>query len=103
MRDAKGSLVEPPHGWRRFPACSHPRGGSTPPACQRATQILLEKAEDEYRTYFKRPETTYENWAAIKFEIDIGKFDLAARLFNQLMTGSDFPEFLTLVAYEHLD
>src|SRR2546421_3004461 len=32
-----------------------------------------------------------------------GKFDVAARLFNQLMTGSDFPEFLTLVAYEHLD
>jgi len=32
-----------------------------------------------------------------------GTFDLAARLFNQLMTGSDFPEFLTLVAYEHLD
>jgi len=32
-----------------------------------------------------------------------GKFDLAARLFHQLMTGSDFPEFLTLVAYEHLD
>ncbi len=28
---------------------------------------------------------------------------LAVRLFNQLMTGSDFPEFLTLVAYEHLD
>jgi malate synthase len=28
---------------------------------------------------------------------------LAARLFNQLMTGADFPEFLTLVAYEHLD
>ncbi|MGH7520563.1 MAG: malate synthase A [Gemmatimonadales bacterium] len=32
-----------------------------------------------------------------------GKFELAARLFNQLMTGADFPEFLTLVAYEHLD
>jgi malate synthase len=32
-----------------------------------------------------------------------GKFELAARLFNQLMTGLDFPEFLTLVAYEHLD
>ena len=32
-----------------------------------------------------------------------GKFDLAARLFNTLMTGSDFPEFLTLVAYEHLE
>jgi malate synthase len=32
-----------------------------------------------------------------------GKFELAGRLFNQLMTGADFPEFLTLVAYEHLD
>ena len=32
-----------------------------------------------------------------------GEFELAARLFNQLMTGADFPEFLTLVAYEHLD
>jgi len=32
-----------------------------------------------------------------------GKFDLAAELFAQLMTGSEFPEFLTLVAYEHLE
>ncbi len=31
-----------------------------------------------------------------------GKFDVAARLFHELMTGSDFPEFLTVVAYEHL-
>jgi len=31
------------------------------------------------------------------------KFDLAAKLFGQLMTGTDFPEFLTLVAYEHLE
>ena len=32
-----------------------------------------------------------------------GKFELAAQLFGQLMTGSAFPEFLTLVAYEHLE
>ena len=32
-----------------------------------------------------------------------GKFELAARLFAQLMTGAEFPEFLTLVAYEHLE
>jgi malate synthase len=32
-----------------------------------------------------------------------GKFDLAAQLFAQLMMGSDFPEFLTLVAYQHLE
>jgi malate synthase len=32
-----------------------------------------------------------------------GKFDLAATLFAQLMTGSEFAEFLTLVAYDHLE
>ena len=34
---------------------------------------------------------------------DAGKFDLASRLFDQMMTGTDFPEFLTLVAYQYLD
>ena len=32
-----------------------------------------------------------------------GKFQLAARLFTELMTGSDFSEFLTVVAYERLE
>ncbi|HLQ58421.1 MAG TPA: malate synthase A, partial [Gemmatimonadales bacterium] len=32
-----------------------------------------------------------------------GRFDLAAKLFGQLMTGAEFPEFLTLIAYEHLE
>ena len=39
---------------------------------------LLDKAEEEYRTYFKRPESTIDFWVAIKFEIAVGKFDLAA-------------------------
>jgi malate synthase len=34
---------------------------------------------------------------------DGGRFDLAARLFDQMMTGAEFAEFLTLVAYDHLD
>jgi malate synthase len=34
---------------------------------------------------------------------DGGKFDLASRLFDQMMTGTEFAEFLTLVAYDHLD
>ena len=34
---------------------------------------------------------------------DSGKFDLASRLFDQMMTGTEFPEFLTLVAYDYLD
>jgi hypothetical protein len=54
---------------------------------RKATQILLDKAEEEYRTYFKRPETTYDLWAAIKFEIDLGKFDLAALHLKRLLTN----------------
>lgn len=46
---------------------------------------LLAKAEDDYRVYFKRPEKTHEFWAAIKFELDIGKFDLAALFIKHLL------------------
>ena len=34
---------------------------------------------------------------------DSGKFALASQLFDRMMTGTDFPEFLTTVAYEYLD
>jgi malate synthase len=34
---------------------------------------------------------------------DAGKFELAATLFEQMMTGTDFPEFLTSVAYDYID
>src|SRR5437870_3293811 len=45
---------------------------------KKKTLELLEKAKDEYRIFFKRPETAIEFWSAIKFEMDLGKFDLAA-------------------------
>lgn len=38
---------------------------------------LLAKAEEEYRLFLKRPTTAPEFWAAMKFEISVGKFDLA--------------------------
>jgi len=31
-----------------------------------------------------------------------GKFDLAARLYEQMMTSPQFDEFLTLKAYEYV-
>jgi len=31
-----------------------------------------------------------------------GKFDLAAQLFERMMMGGEFPDFLTLSAYEQL-
>jgi CheY-like chemotaxis protein len=43
-----------------------------------AAKALLEKAETEYRLYFKKPDNAIEFWAAMKFEIHLGKFDLAA-------------------------
>ncbi|MBI3409046.1 MAG: hypothetical protein HY040_11920 [Planctomycetes bacterium] len=50
-----------------------------------AMKALLQKADEEYRTYFKRPEKTHEFWAAMKFEIELGKFDLAALHLKQLL------------------
>jgi malate synthase len=32
-----------------------------------------------------------------------GRYDLAGTIFEEMMTGAEFPEFLTLPAYEHLD
>jgi malate synthase len=34
---------------------------------------------------------------------DAGHYDLASRLFEDMMTRAEFPEFLTLVAYDHID
>jgi len=36
-------------------------------------------------------------------QTDGGKFALAGRLFEQLITGSEFPEFLTTVAYDYVE
>ncbi len=34
--------------------------------------------DDDYRRFFKRPTNTAEYWNAMQFEIDVGKYDLAA-------------------------
>jgi CheY-like chemotaxis protein len=36
------------------------------------------KAEDPYRQLLKKPETAQDYWAAMRFEIQVGKFNLAA-------------------------
>jgi malate synthase len=46
-------------------------------------------------------EKTRQQWGAARF--DSGKFDLAARLFQEMTEAAEFPEFLTLAAYEHID
>jgi len=53
-------------------------------------------------------QTIAEELAKLKEHIgagrfNAGKFELASKLFEQMMTSGEFPEFLTLVAYGHLD
>ena len=42
-----------------------------------------------------------ERFGAERF--DSGKFTQAAQMFEEMMTGGDFPDFMTLVAYNHID
>jgi len=44
-----------------------------------------------------------EQLAKLKGQLGPGRFDDAANIFGQMLTSADFPEFLTLVAYDYLD
>src|SRR5262245_21634268 len=57
-------------------------------ASKKAMEALLQKADEEYRVFFKRPEKTPEFWAAIKLEMQLGKYDLAALHLKQLLEKS---------------
>ncbi len=48
----------------------------------------LKKAVDDYATFFKKPENAMEFWAALNFEIGVGKFDLALEYLKGFM-GKD--------------
>ena len=41
--------------------------------------------DDDYRRFFKRPTNTPEYWNAMQFEIDVGKYDLAAVHLRNLL------------------
>ena len=59
------------------------------------TQELLKQVIDE------ELQKVRDQFGMARFES--GKFDLAARLFEQITTSAEFPEFMTLAAYEHID
>ncbi len=60
------------------------------------TKDLLRKAEDEYRTFFERPDKapnkTLAYWAAIKIEMELGKFDLAGLHLKRLLGKDPHPD-----------
>ena len=40
---------------------------------------------DDYRQYFKKPQTTEDYWLATRYEIEVGRFDLAARWLHSML------------------
>jgi CheY-like chemotaxis protein len=48
-------------------------------------KVETEKTGDDYRQFFKKPETPADFWGAIQFEIDVGRYDLAAGYLRGLL------------------
>ncbi len=48
-------------------------------------------------------ETIAEERTRLKAAFGERRFDLASQLFEQMITGGAFPDFMTLAAYEHID
>jgi malate synthase len=46
---------------------------------------------------------TADQLAKLKSKASGGRFDEAGKIFEQMMTSTEFPEFLTLPAYEYID
>src|SRR5262249_33217927 len=44
-----------------------------------------ERDPEGYPRFFKKPETVDEFWKALTFEIDVGRYDLAARQLHGLL------------------
>src|SRR6516162_2643213 len=42
-----------------------------------ATKARIKKAEEDYRLFVKKPATVLEFWAAMRYEVQLGKFDVA--------------------------
>src|SRR4051794_35859089 len=53
---------------------------------------------DDYRQFFKKPVTVAEYWNALKFEMEVGRYDLAAGHLRGLLLKKPTPE--DLVALE---
>ena len=56
---------------------------------QEAIKKVIAKAQEEYRVFFKEPVTALEFWAALTFEMQIGKFDVAAYHLDKLLKIPD--------------
>ncbi len=49
------------------------------------TAEMIRKAEDEYKKFFKRPSSVLEYWAVVKYERQVGQFEICAVVLNDLL------------------
>jgi CheY-like chemotaxis protein len=55
-------------------------------------------AENDYRQFFKKPQTAPEFWKALQFELEVGRADLAGALLHGLVTSKPTDEALVELA-----
>jgi CheY-like chemotaxis protein len=65
-------------------AADPPPKKAEPPAPPPAPAEDARKGDD-YRQFFKKPETTEDYWLALRYEIEVGRYDLAAGLLHALL------------------
>ncbi|HEY7157635.1 MAG TPA: hypothetical protein VH575_27010 [Gemmataceae bacterium] len=72
-----------------------PKQAAPPAAAKNA-----DKGEDDYRQLFKKPTNAAEYWNALQFELDVGKFELAADHLRGLMNSKPSDDDLVKLADE---
>ena len=70
------------------------------PARAQDQKPSIKRLEDEYRQSFKKPETALEYWAAMRFEIGVGKYDLAAEDLKGFLAKNPTDEELLQIEQE---
>jgi CheY-like chemotaxis protein len=68
-----------------------------------AIKKVIEKAQEEYRIFFKEPKTVLEYWGAMKFEMQVGKFDVAAYHLDKMLQVPDKEADDELLQIEELE
>src|SRR5437868_1194331 len=56
-----------------------------PPAPEPKKEPPPRRDPEDYPYYFGKPETVEEFWSALKFEIEVGQYDLASRFLQGLL------------------
>src|SRR5947209_4575676 len=73
-----------------------------PPPKKEAGGVPIDEVRpgEEYRRFFKKPTTVPDYWAALKFEIEVGKKDLAALLLRGMLALKPSEEDLVKIHEE---